>query len=246
MTKLTPILETAKQILNESRKPMHVRELAEVAVRTNRNFQLDAEMLADRFAAALAANLNTKSPSFGKVKNKQGGLKKGIYRLKASEIAPRVSAKNSPEPPAINTNFMGKAGEHAVMSELLFWGYNASLMSVDEGIDIVASKGNQYFHLQVKSCADTDGSRFSFKIKNSAFNMHNAANTFYILVMRKRGGSDFAVLPSSHISNLRGLGVIGGTGDLNMVVAADQKRRTFALNGTDDITLFINNFGLIK
>lgn len=63
MGKLTPILETVKQILKEARKPLHVSDMADIAVRSNRNFQLEADALADRFAAALAANLNTKTPA---------------------------------------------------------------------------------------------------------------------------------------------------------------------------------------
>ncbi len=128
--KLTPILETARQILTEARKPLHVNQIAEIAVASNRNMQLSTDTLADRLAAALAANLNTKMPRFAKVRNKTGGLKRGIYRIKTGRDPVTVLARNKPAPPAVSTNFIGKAGEHAVMSELLFWGYNASLMSV--------------------------------------------------------------------------------------------------------------------
>lgn len=47
--------------------------------------------------------------------------------------------------------FYGKGGEFSVVSELLFRGYNASIMSVDEGIDITASKGDKFFFIQVKT-----------------------------------------------------------------------------------------------
>lgn len=245
--KLTPILEAARQILTEARKPLHVSEMADVATKSNRNFGLSSEVMAIKLANALASNLNTKAPSFSKVKNKTGGFKRGFYRIKSGHSEPSISAaRNAPEPPAVSNNFLGKAGEHAVMSELLFWGYNASLMSVDEGIDIVASKQNHYFHIQVKAAAESDKGRFSYKIKNSAFNTHHAANTFYILVMRRKGGADFAILPSSHLNNLRGLGVIGGANDLSITITSDEKRRLFRLNNTDDVSLYINRFDVIK
>lgn len=40
-----------------------------------------------------------------------------------------------------STQYTGRVGEHRVVSELLFRGYNASIMSVDEGLDIVATRG---------------------------------------------------------------------------------------------------------
>lgn len=45
-----------------------------------------------------------------------------------------------------NTSYRGKGGEFAVMAELLYKGYNANPMTVDEGIDVVASK-KQYLLL---------------------------------------------------------------------------------------------------
>lgn len=48
----------------------------------------------------------------------------------------------------IDTNYIGKAGECAVLSELMFRGYNANVMLIDEGIDIIAEKNNVYYYIQ--------------------------------------------------------------------------------------------------
>lgn len=77
MSELSPILQVAKDILSEARKPLHVNEIAAEAVRTNRNMQLPADEFSKRVASALAANLRTKSPSFGKIKGKTPGSFKG-------------------------------------------------------------------------------------------------------------------------------------------------------------------------
>jgi hypothetical protein len=240
--KLAPILEVARQILAEARKPLHIDEIAEIAVRTNRNLQLDSEALSKRLGDALLANINTKSPRFAKVKNKTGGLRRGIYKLRAKAEPPVPAIA----PPSVSTNFLGKAGEHAVMSELLFWGYNASLMSVDEGIDVVASKNNHYFHVQVKSAAESDSRRFNFKIKLSSFVSNLAANTFYIFVLRRRTGTEFLILPSSHLDNLRNLGIISGTSELAVSISSDERGRVHLLNGTDDVSRYMNNFSVIR
>lgn len=240
---LSPLLEAARQILIEAKQPMHVNDIAAEAVRTHRNEQMSADEFARRVSSALAANLKTKTPAFGKVKNKDGSLKRGIYRVRQT----RASAPKPIEAPQVTTAFLGKAGEHAVMSELLFWGFNASLMAVDEGIDVVASKDNRYFHIQVKTASPSDTGRYTFTIRNESFESNDSAQTFYIFVMRRKGGgNDYAVIPSSHLRNLKGLGVIGGANGLSIAIAPDEKGRSFTMNRRDDITLFINNFGLIR
>jgi hypothetical protein len=113
--------------------------------------------------------------------NKSGGYRKGVYRLKQERNAP-VAA--NVEPPTVAAAFIGRAGEYAVMTELLFWGYNVSLMTIDNGVDVVACKDNQYFNLQVKTASAQDGGRFSFTIRKSSFDAYDKASTFYVFVRR--------------------------------------------------------------
>ena len=68
-------------------------------------------------------------------------------------------------PPQINTQYVGKAGEMAVFSELLFYGYNASIMSVDDGIDLVATKDGRFFFIQVKTAISNNDKIPNFSIK---------------------------------------------------------------------------------
>lgn len=239
---LSPVVEAARQILADAKKPMHVNDIAAEAVRTNRNQQLSEEDFAKRLSSALAANLKTKTPVFAKVKNKNGSMKRGIYRLRQT----RTSLDPTPTPPSVTTGFLGKAGEHAVMSELLFWGFNASLMAVDEGVDVVASKDNRYFHIQVKTASQNEAGRYAFSIRNEAFDANDSAQTFYIFVMRRARGNDYAVIPSSHLRTQKGLGVIASTNGMSITIASDEKGRTYTMNRKDDITPFINNFALIK
>ncbi len=242
---LSPILATAKDILRENKnRPMHVNEIAELAVKSARNQAMSPEEFATRLSGALAAHLKlkTQTPIFTKPLNKKGRPLKGIYRLKQERIPSIATNITAPE---VSTNFMGKAGEQAVMSELLFWGYNASLMTVDEGIDIVASKDNKYFHVQVKASMERNSGGYSFQIKRKAFDLNHSAQTYYVFVMRKNLSCHFAVLPSSHLENLRMTNVIGGQNDLSITIVADDKGKRFSLNGSD-ITGWIDNFGVIR
>ncbi len=243
-SELSAILAAARDILAANKAPMHVSDIAAEAMRTNRNQQLSLEDFQKKLMGALAANVKTASPAFAKVASKTGGLRRGIYKLKPTRG--NAGPKPPEPPPPLSTNFMGKAGEHAVMSELLFWGLNASLMAVDEGIDIVASKDNRYFHIQVKAASPSDAGRYTFTIKSEAFESNDNAHTFYIFVMRRRGGNDYAVIPSSHLRNLKSLGVIAGSNGLSISIAPDEKGRSYVMNRRDDITPFINNFSIIK
>ena len=242
---LSPILATARDILKEHKnKPMHISEIVDVAVNSARNQSMSSEDFATKLGAALAAHLKlkTQKPIFTKPLNKKGRPQKGIYRLKQEKGPPVIPP---PPPPTISNNFIGKAGELAVMSELLFWGNNASMMTVDEGLDIVASKNNKYSHIQVKTSSEKINRTFAFQVTLKAFTTHDSAQTYYVFVMRKSPFSHFAVLPSNHLENLRITNVIGGAGKLSITITADEKWRRFSLNGSD-ITGWINNFGIIN
>jgi hypothetical protein len=246
MADLSPILTVAYDILNDTKKPMHVDEIAIEAARTNRNLQLSEEEFARKVSSALSANVKSKSPSFAKVANKTGGLKRGVYKAKTR----RVQAAPRPEPEPIEpvgNSFLGKAGEFAVMAELLYRGFNASLMAVDEGVDIVASKNNEYFHIQVKTSALGANGKCAFFIKNSAFDANSGGKTYYIFVMRAQDGRNvFAVLPGTQLRIHRDAGSIGGANGISITVTPDPKFKTFLMNRNHNIDQFINNFGLIK
>ena len=94
-TKLTPILEIAKEILKPAGlKGMHVDDMAAVAADANKTMSLNAEDFSRKLQAALASNLKLKiqKPSFVRVEGKKKGqYRKGWYRLKVDRTAERVN-----------------------------------------------------------------------------------------------------------------------------------------------------------
>lgn len=244
---LSAILQVAKEILTDNRnKSMHVNEIAKVAVQTNRNMAMSEENFATKVAAALAANIKTKSPTFIKPKNpKTGVAKKGYYKLKKTAMQPTVAIPKI-KAPTVKTTFAGKAGEYAVASELLFWGYNVATAAIDEGIDlIVETRPNVFQHVQVKtSAAKSDGLSFDFKIEEKAFMSTASRKPWYIFVMRQDFKNTFAVIPFSLLALLKQQGVIRGSNILSIQISKDQNGRLYKLCGSD-INLFINNFELL-
>lgn len=242
---LTPILKIAFDILGNAKTPLHVNDIAEIAVRTNSNMGLSVDDLALKLARALAANLQTKNPIFVKPQNKNGSLKRGVYRLKKQIVKAPVQA--APKFSDLTSSYLGKAGEYAVMSELLFWGFNVSLMAVDDGIDIVATKLNKYFHIQVKATTERpDATHFVYTIKKDAFEANNNSSIFYILVLRYMKKTEFIVLPSTFIYSAIKLGSIVGSQSYSLRVNYNEKQKRFYLNNKDDLSPYTNSFDQIR
>jgi hypothetical protein len=243
---LSPILAIAREILrNAPGKAMHVDAIAEEAVVTHQNMMLSVEAFSKRLQGALAANLKlkTQKPTFTRVAGKKGVNRRGWYRLKQEKTSPAIAKV---EPPEVTTGFIGRAGEYSVMGELLFWGYNVSMMAVDNGVDLVAEKGNAYFNVQVKTATETGEGRFLFTIKRTAFLANDKSAMFYVLVIRKRVANEYLVIPSSFIRTLLDAGAIGSGPVLSMAVTADERGRRYVLNGGTDINIFVGNFGVIR
>jgi hypothetical protein len=238
------------EVLSESSRSMHVNDIAAALVAKYPNLPDLPEQLAAKISAMLAAEVKKpKSQSlFSKPKNKSGSFKKGMYRLRIGRKSVPKKFK-VPEQPKVSSQFTGKAGEYAVMSELLFFGFNVSAMTVDDGIDIVASKSDSYFHIQVKTSNVSASSKFQFKITKRAFGSKDAAATFYVLVLRisenSRNACEYLVLPSSEIRRLVDKGVVKD-GDA-MTLSVDRERgNRFLLNSVEDVTWSLNRFDNVK
>ena len=95
----------------------------------------------------------------------------------------------------VSSGFIGKAGEHLVCSELLFRGFNASIMSVDTGLDIVATRENQLFGIQVKTSRLHKTKTYTFDVRKVSLERHSAGNVYYIFVLYSEGQANFLILP---------------------------------------------------
>jgi hypothetical protein len=237
------LFEQIKEVMSEYTGAAHVNDIGKMVVERFPNIQIKPDQLPDKIATALSADTRkagTKS-SFSKVKNKDGGYKRGVYRLKRKPVV-------TPKPtlaPILSTQYIGKAGEAAVMSELLFYGFNASAMAVDDGIDIIASKDNKYFHIQVKTSTPSENWTFSFSIKKSSFVAKDSFQTFYVFLLRGcdncRYYNDYLILPSSQLRQLIEVGIIGDGQTFSLRIQRDTRGR-YILNAKQDVTISVNTF----
>ena len=134
-------------------------------------------------------------------KKKSGALQ---YKLRPAQTSLPGSGrkKHKPLTDTDDSNYIGKAGEMAVLTELTFRGYNVTAMSVDEGIDLVASKDNIFYFIQVKTTYIDDNSRFSIQIPIENYNRVKSNNIIYIFVLREEiGAMRYFVFHQNEIEN---------------------------------------------
>lgn len=240
------LIEQIKEVMSEHRGAAHVDEIAKMLVDRFPNIHINIDNLPDKISAVLSTDTRksgTKS-SFSKIKNKSGGFKRGLYRLKRKPVVtPQPTI-----PPKVTSQYTGKAGETAVISELLFYGFNASGMAVDDGIDVIAGKDNKFFHIQVKTANPSESGAFGFSIKKSSFTAKHSSQTFYIFVLREHDSSryfnDYLILPSHQIQQLTTAGIIRDGQSLSVRLQKDPRGR-YMLNAKHDVTISINTFSQI-
>lgn len=127
--------------------------------------------------------------------------------LEVDEDESNESIKNEQNTSRVNTQFVWKAWELAVCSELLMRWRNANILFVDDGIDIVALKNKKKYHIQVKTSARpstaSDGQVYHFSIWRSAFDRYQWWDIFYVFVARtSEENNSFVVMNFFHLSNL--------------------------------------------
>lgn len=102
-----------------------------------------------------------------------------------------------PETDTVETKKIGTGGEHVVLAELLFRGYEANIMSVDDGIDIVASKDNKIYFIQVKTTY-LENERLSISIPVSSFERVRPHDVRYFIVVREGYGKSRILMFHQH------------------------------------------------
>lgn len=239
------VLALVKEILSESPgKEQHINDIAEKAVRLNKNFGETKEKLAEKLSAVLSSNSKSKKAIVLRIKNKKGGVRRGFYKLKRSAVGPRINVSKV-KAPTVPTIYSGAAGEYAVASQLLFWGFNVSKPFVDNGIDLTAEKDGKTQFIQVKTCSAKDGENaFKFKIDEAVFAAASSKNPYYVFVMRSGNTMHYAILPNAQLAIWRKNGLIQGK-DFSVVIERDTQQKQYRLAG-QDINPYIDDFKIIN
>lgn len=242
-------------LLGSNYKEMNLDDIAlEIQDKFNEYKKSDIDIIRNQVSRFLAnattktvkgKRVENKESLYQRVKNGKGGYRKGYYKLrkpKKKAEKPVVAPISKDRQSTVNSNFIGKAGEMAVCSELLFREYIATTMPFDDGIDIVAMKEGKTFYIQVKTTQLTKEGNFSIKIPTSSYERYCRNDCFYIFVVR--GEKNTYIVTTAHDIWLwiqRG----SSKNDRNITITFTQLAGQLQVNG-EDISPLINAFNIIK
>lgn len=257
--------EAIKSILSEkdNKEGLHVQQITDALIRGFPELfdSISRDQLLNKVNGFLLKESRIKRGEFAKAINpKTKKERKGVYRfikrriaeplpqpIREDSVPSQVPLVDIPQP--VSTNYIGKGGEYAVMSELLFQGYNANIMTVDEGIDIVASKQNIFYYLQVKTTNLTDRHTASVSIKKSNFDRGLSSQLRYFVVVRCGAGETrYFLFTEDNINMYSWQGFIHMTDDTIYIKikfgAEDHLPYLYHENKQTDIKYHQNNFNL--
>lgn len=172
---------TIETILSVFKNARDAKRLKEIKVAVISLLYPDVLMLAPE----VEAEVNAKVEDVIKQDKAKGDISRLKYKDGKYKKRPLTAAPQNPEEEveSIGTEYIGMAGECAVMSELMFRGYNANRMMIDDGVDVIAAKDNLYYYVQVKTTTIRNG-RVYTKIGFGSFDKHINTQMRYIVVAR--------------------------------------------------------------
>ena len=232
------VSKKAMELNNQETKVLHVNKIAEL-IQKESLVKAQTESILKSVNSALARNVKLKNNRIFS-KSTEKGRKRGYYYLKRKRnltekfIDPLQGDKYA-------KHFTGKAGEHAVLSELLFRGFNAGHFAVDVGMDLIATKNNKSFNIQVKTANISDKHHFTTIIKDGSF--EHATHIFYIIVLREDLINTYFIITSDGLRQLKRKNILSGTNNINIKI---EKKPSGYWIGNEKIDNHIDDFDSIS
>lgn len=196
---MNTLKQAAKIILQQHKEPLHYREITRLALEQGLfetswktpDATINSQIILDiKHKWKNSDFIKTAPSTYTLNKHFLPIKKKGntIEKIEKEEIEVEEKVK-------IESWFTWKAWEHLVCSELLFRWFNASIMSVDVWMDIVATKGNNLISIQVKTSNLNKFNTYLFDVRKISFDRHNTSNVYYVFVLHWNETNDFLILP---------------------------------------------------
>jgi|GEM_PF-3593475 len=158
-----------------------------------------------------------------------------IDPIKASRERTSIAANKNDEGNKEINRYNGRAAEYMVVAELLFKSYNAQILPVDEGLDIMAVKNRELYFIQVKHSSYQKPTESSnIKITISSLFKHQQNNVYYVILLARKEPSqrDFLILPYFKINELLNKKVL--------VQETEAKQISFKILHTTEKNAFVN------
>jgi len=240
--------QSAIEILKKAKKPLNYTEITRLALESG-ILETEGANPERTMNAVLTVDINTKAKGSDFIKKERGIFALNPSKKEIKETPKIIEAeKEEEEKIVIAGGFTGKGGEHLVCSELLFRGFNASIMSVDVGMDIVAVKDNQLFGIQVKTSNLNSFDTYVFDIRKVSFERHSNGNIYYIFVLHGEKKSNFLILPFHEVEKkVHEKAILEvGHGKRYRVNIKFRNNKVYLGNMDHEMDYFLDNWNLIK
>jgi CRISPR/Cas system-associated exonuclease Cas4 (RecB family) len=185
-------------ILRESKSPLHYKDITKRAIEKG-ILETDGATPEQSMNSQLGIDIKYGGNNSDFIRPARGIFalnpkKEETPTKKTKKIQEELQEKEE-EKIKIDSSFIGKGGEHLVCSELLFRGYNASIMSVDTGMDITATKDGKLFSIQVKTANVNQFNTYNFDVRKVSFEKSYQGNIFYIFILKSVKDTKYLILP---------------------------------------------------
>lgn len=239
---------SAIEILKQENKPLHSKEITRLALErgiletegATPEASMTAQIIIDMRNRGEKSDFIKVSPSTYALNPKREDQKIDV-RVAEKEEAEEEKIK-------IESGYTGKGGEHLVCSELLFRGFNASIMSVDVGMDIIATKDYRLFSIQVKTSNLNKYNVYNFDVRKVSFERHDSGGIYYVFVLRNEKKSDFLIFPYHEMAKqVENGGIIeimkGSKYRVRVMVRGD---KIYLGNQENEVGYYLNRWDIIK
>jgi len=240
--------QSAIEVLKKAGKPLHYTEITRLALESG-ILETEGATPESSMNAQITVDIKNKGNGSDFMKTAPGTFTLNRDKKEIRQTPKIIEAeKEAEEKLVVESGFTGKGGEHLVCSELLFRGFNASIMSVDVGMDIVAVKGTQLFGIQVKTSNLNRFDSYVFDIRKVSFERHNSGSVFYIFVLHGEKQNHFLILPFLEIEKKvheRAILEVG-QGKRYRVNIKFRDGHVYLGNMDHEMDYFLDNWNLIK
>lgn len=240
----------AIQILKQENKPLHTKELTRLALERG-ILETEGATPENSMSTQIIIDIRNKGAKSDFIKTAPSTYALNPEREDSQRIEEQeIEAKEEVEEERIKIEggYTGKGGEHLVCSELLFRGFNASIMSVDVGMDIIATKNNQLFSIQVKTSNLNKFDTYVFDVRKVSFERHDSGNIYYVFVLHGEKGNNFLILPFHEMEKkLHERAILEvGHGKRYRVNIKFRDSNVFLGNMDHQVNYYLNNWEIIK
>lgn len=240
--------EAAIEVLKEAKEPLHYKEITRLALEQGL-LETDGKTPEASMNAQIVVDINSRKENSTFVKTAPATYSLNPYQS-ASIVEPKSLEQENEviEKIQIESGYTGRAGEMLVCSELLFRGYNASIMSVDVGLDIVAVKDAKLFGIQVKTSNLNSFNTYLFDVRKVSFERHNSNNIYYVFVLHGEKECNFIILPYQEMEKLVKQKIIKevGHGARYRVNIRMRNEMIYLGNMDNEVSYYLNNWSILN